>query len=95
MANDVSTNPHHLDTVGSQLNLAFPSTVFCEQVELVGSVSVADSAIIRNKAGKIVAELTGTTDGTAARTGKIGKIEGGYYLAVLSNAGTHVNMYIR
>lgn len=95
MANDVSTNPHHLDTVGSSTNLQFPSTVFCEQVELVGSTSVSDTAIIKNRAGKIVAEVNGTTDGSPARTGKIGSIHGGYYLATLSNSGTHVNLYIK
>ncbi len=95
MANDVSTNPHHLDTVGSATALAFPSNVFCEQVELVGSSSVADNAIIKNRAGKVVAEVNGTTDGSPARTGKIGVIQGGYYLATLSNGATHVNLYIK
>ena len=95
MANDVSANQHHLDTVGSLTALAFPSTVFCENAELVGSTSVSDTAVIKNCAGKVVAELNGTSDGSPARTGKIGKIEGGYYLSSLSNSGTHVNLYIK
>lgn len=94
MANDVSANPHSLDTVGSSSSLAFPSTVFCEHVEMSDYAADTDVAVIKNRAGKVVVSLNGASDLQTVRTGKIGKIEGGYYVSTLTT-GAKLRMYIR
>ena len=95
MANDPSTNPWILDTVGTTPVLG-TSNVHVEHFEFAGYTTVTDTCQIKNGAGKVIWDGHGASDNQEVRSGKIGWIHGGLYLSALSTSSTgKVKVYIK
>lgn len=72
MANTTAQNPWQLDTTGT----IYSNWVKLEQVELVQYSADTDTAILKDKNGKVIAILNGAADFSTVRTGKIGWVNG-------------------
>ena len=80
MANDVSTNPIILDTVGTTPVLG-SSNMYVDHFEFVDYTADTDTCSISNGAGKVVWKANGAVDLQEVRSGKVGTVFGGLYLS--------------
>jgi len=74
MANDVSSNPMVFDTAGASVVWPYMTKVY--HFEYSGYGTQGNVAIIKNRNGKVVCQMTGASDLEEVRSGNIGWIEG-------------------
>jgi hypothetical protein len=101
MANNITGNPHIIDTPGSGSALAWSGNVLCHHIEFseYTPATTPTSVTVYDKAGREVATLAGVgSDATVAeevRTGQIGWIHDGYYVIWNGAQNGKVKVYIK
>ena len=75
MANDLSSNPMVFDTAAAG-TVVWPYNMKIHHFEYSGYGTQGNLAILKNKNGKIVCQMTGADDLEEVRSGNIGWIEG-------------------
>lgn len=74
MANQMSTNPWIVDTVGAAI--LWDGILHNVQVEYIDYASADDHVEVQDRNNRIVARLKGAADLRTVRTGKIGWVQG-------------------
>lgn len=74
MANQLAANPMKIDTPGP--GVLFSSNMKLRHIEFTGYAATSDKAIVTDRYGNIIAELSATTDLQEVRTGNVGWVYG-------------------
>ena len=90
MAVDISTNPFVILAADVSSNKIWPTTLKIEHIEWVGYTSDADTALVKNGAGKTVWAGNGAADLSPILSYDIGFCHGGLIVDSIDSGELHI-----